>query len=90
MRLRLRFRRRPGMLRQEDDKKARGLNKINIGADVPEQLANDHAAEAGAIKAYNEGIVQAGECKDFAAGVPGRPDKGISGLSRGGLKQEAC
>lgn len=42
------------------------LKKINIGADVPKQLASDHAAEAGAIKAYNEGIVQAGECKDFA------------------------
>ncbi len=42
------------------------LKKISIGADVPKQLANDHAAEAGAIKAYNEAIVQAGEAKDFA------------------------
>ncbi len=42
------------------------LNKINIGADVPKQLANDHAAEAGAIKAYNEAIKLAGEVSDFA------------------------
>jgi bacterioferritin len=32
------------------------LNKITIGSDVQIQLNNDHAAEAGAIKAYNEGI----------------------------------
>lgn len=42
------------------------LNKINIGAEVSKQLANDHAAEVGAIKAYNEAIVQAGESKDYA------------------------
>lgn len=42
------------------------LNKINIGADVPKQLNNDHAAEFGAIKAYNEAIVLAGEVADFA------------------------
>jgi len=30
------------------------LNKITIGADVETQLKNDHAAEEGAIKAYNE------------------------------------
>ena len=29
-------------------------------------LDNDHAAEAGAIKAYNEAILLAGEVKDFA------------------------
>jgi len=32
------------------------LNKISIGATVEEQLKNDMAAEAGAIKGYNEGI----------------------------------
>lgn len=32
------------------------LNKFNIGASVEEQLKNDLAAEAGAIKAYNDGI----------------------------------
>ena len=29
-------------------------------------LESDHAAEAGAIKAYNEGIKLAGEVNDFA------------------------
>jgi bacterioferritin len=42
------------------------LNKITIGAEVPKMLENDHAAEAGAIKAYNEGIKLAGEVNDFA------------------------
>ncbi len=42
------------------------LNKIMIGADVPKQLANDHTAEEGAIKAYNDAIILAGEVKDFA------------------------
>jgi bacterioferritin len=32
------------------------LNKFNIGASVEEQLRNDLGAEAGAIKAYNDGI----------------------------------
>jgi bacterioferritin len=32
------------------------LNKITIGAAVDSQLANDHKAEVGAVKAYNEGI----------------------------------
>src|SRR5512140_3787402 len=32
------------------------LNKINIGASAEAQLKNDLAAEAGAIKAYNDGI----------------------------------
>jgi bacterioferritin len=32
------------------------LKKMNIGAKVDSQLKNDHAAEAGAIKAYNEGV----------------------------------
>ena len=42
------------------------LNKIMIGSDVPKQLTNDHTAETGAIKAYNNAIVLAGEVKDFA------------------------
>jgi len=42
------------------------LNKVNIGAEVPKMLDNDHAAEATAIKAYNEGIKLAGEVSDFA------------------------
>lgn len=42
------------------------LGKIHIGKDVAGQLANDHAAEDGAITAYNEAIVLAGEVKDYA------------------------
>lgn len=42
------------------------LKKIHIGADVTKQFANDHKAEEGAIKAYNEAIVLAGEVGDFA------------------------
>lgn len=42
------------------------LKKITIGADVPKQLASDHSAEEGAIKAYNEAIQLAGEVGDFA------------------------
>ena len=42
------------------------LNKISIGENVEKQLANDHAAELDAIKAYNDAIVLAGEVKDYA------------------------
>ena len=42
------------------------LRKIHIGADIPKQLANDHGAEADAIKAYNEAIKLAGDVADFA------------------------
>ena len=42
------------------------LRKIAIGAEVTAQLANDQSAEADAIRAYNDAIVQAGELKDFA------------------------
>jgi bacterioferritin len=42
------------------------LKKINIGADIPKQLTNDHAAEAGAVASYNAAIVLAGEVKDYA------------------------
>ncbi len=40
------------------------LNKINIGAQVDEQLANDWTAEEEAIRAYNEGISLATEVDD--------------------------
>ena len=42
------------------------LRRINIGADIIKELANDHAAEVDAIKAYNEAIKLAGEVNDFA------------------------
>jgi len=42
------------------------LKKIRIGSDIPKQLANDHAAEEGAITAYNAAIKLAGELNDFA------------------------
>jgi bacterioferritin len=42
------------------------LKKISIGAEIPKQLQYDHAAEEGAIKAYNAGIQLAGEVADFA------------------------
>jgi bacterioferritin len=42
------------------------LKKIHIGSDIPKQLANDHDAEEGAIKAYNAAIQLAGEVNDFA------------------------
>ena len=40
------------------------LNKINIGASVDAQLKNDHEAEDGAIKAYNDTIKLAVEVGD--------------------------
>lgn len=42
------------------------LRQIRIGSDIPKQLDNDHAAEDGAIKAYNAAIKLAGEVNDFA------------------------
>ncbi len=42
------------------------LKEIRIGSDIPKQLANDHAAEVGAIAAYNAAIKLAGEVADFA------------------------
>lgn len=42
------------------------LNKIHIGAEVPRQVENDRVAEDGAIKAYNDAIVLAGELRDYA------------------------
>lgn len=42
------------------------LREMHIGSDIPKQLENDHAAEEGAIKAYNEAIKLAGDVNDFA------------------------
>lgn len=42
------------------------LKDIHIGSDIPKQLEYDHAAEEGAIKAYNAAIQLAGEVADFA------------------------
>jgi len=42
------------------------LKTMHIGSDIPKQLENDHAAEDGAIKAYNEAIKLAGDVNDFA------------------------
>ena len=40
------------------------LNKINIGAEVEAQIKSDWDAEAGAVKAYNDGIAQAVQLGD--------------------------
>lgn len=42
------------------------LSSIHIGSDVPKQIEYDHAAEAGAIKAYNDAITLAAEERDNA------------------------
>jgi len=42
------------------------LKEIHIGAGIERQLAHDHAAEKGAVEAYNAAIVLAGEVRDFA------------------------
>ena len=42
------------------------LKEIHIGAEVPQQVENDRLAEVGAIKAYNDAIVLAGELRDYA------------------------
>ena len=42
------------------------LGAIQVGADVPKQLANDLDAELGAVKAYNAAIKLAGDVNDFA------------------------
>ena len=42
------------------------LSDIHIGKDVPKQVEFDRAAEEGAIKAYNEAIVLAGDVRDHA------------------------
>lgn len=61
------------------------LRKMKIGADVPKQLAGDHALELDAIKAYNKAIVLAGEAGDFATReileeILGDEDKHIDGI----------
>ena len=40
------------------------LNKMHIGAEVPKMHQNDHDAEEGAIKGYNESIRLAVELQD--------------------------
>ncbi|WP_019178640.1 bacterioferritin [Methanomassiliicoccus luminyensis] len=42
------------------------LRDIHIGSEVPKQVENDRVSEMGAIKAYNEAIILAGELKDYA------------------------
>ncbi len=42
------------------------LRKFLIGADIPKMFANDHTLESGAVKAYNEAIILAGQVKDYA------------------------
>jgi bacterioferritin len=42
------------------------LKEMHIGSDIPKQLSNDHAAEEGAIAAYNAAIKLAGEVNDYA------------------------
>ena len=42
------------------------LSDIHIGADVPKQFVNDHAAEIGAVKSYNAAIKLAADVSDNA------------------------
>ncbi|MBP7707184.1 MAG: bacterioferritin [Candidatus Aminicenantes bacterium] len=42
------------------------LKKLTIGSDIPKMFASDGNAEDGAIKAYNEAIILAGNVKDYA------------------------
>ena len=42
------------------------LKKMHIGAEIPKMMANDHEAEAGAVKSYNAAIKLAGDVKDYA------------------------
>jgi bacterioferritin len=42
------------------------LSDIHIGADVPRQFNNDHAAEIGAVKSYNAAIKLAADVSDNA------------------------
>ncbi|MGA2323753.1 MAG: bacterioferritin [Sedimentisphaerales bacterium] len=42
------------------------LSDIHIGADVPKQFDNDHAAEIGAVKSYNAAIKLAADVSDNA------------------------
>lgn len=40
------------------------LNPMHIGAEVVDQLQNDHAAEQGAVKSYNAAVEQAASLGD--------------------------
>lgn len=42
------------------------LEKMRIGADIPQMFANDHEAEIDASKRYNAGILICGDAKDYA------------------------
>jgi len=42
------------------------LHPLAIGADIPKMFGSDHKFEETAVKGYNEGIVLAGDVKDFA------------------------
>ena len=42
------------------------LSDIHIGDDVPRQFNNDHAAEIGAVKSYNDAIKLAADVSDNA------------------------
>ena len=39
---------------------------MHIGAEIPQQVNNDHALELDAIRQYNEAIVLAGQVLDYA------------------------
>lgn len=61
------------------------LNPLHIGSDVPKMFEYDHKAEEGAIKAYNDAIVLAGELKDYATRelleqILGDEDEHIDGI----------
>lgn len=61
------------------------LNPLHIGSDVPKMFEYDHKAEEGAIKAYNDAIVLAGEVKDYATRelleqILGDEDEHIDGI----------
>lgn len=40
------------------------MDRLHIGADVPAMMENDHAAEMGAIKSYNQAIILCLEERD--------------------------
>ena len=42
------------------------LNDMHIGAEIPQQVNNDHAVELDAIRQDNEAIVLAGQVLDYA------------------------
>jgi len=42
------------------------LRKLAIGADIPKMFGSDHSFEETAIKGYNEGIILAGNVRDYA------------------------